>query len=368
MDERELIAALFQPAACEDPGALLAASGVETCRYEVVNAALRDASLLPPPVSTEKALWRMFGRWMISLHGERHQRMRSRFSGLFGPRQAPGFRVSIEARTEALIDGMVGRGEGDLVTDLAHPLPFSVICDVLGVPEETRTVVGERLSRMSRGFAKQRDPAVVDDASEAVEALMALFSDLLDERAARPRDDLLSALAAELPADMEERADLAANCIFLMDAGHSTTTSLIAGGVLRLIERPDVLAAVREGRVAITGVVEELLRLLSPVTVAPRCVPGQPMRMYFLAGANRDPAVFPNPGELDPSRDPNPHLAFSAGRHFCLGAPLGRLHGEIAIPAVLRRLPNLRRNGAPEWRGAIPLHELEHLPVAWDPP
>lgn len=368
MTQEEIRIALREPTNRADPGALLAASGLESCRWDVVNRALRDASLLPPSIPREESMWRLFGRWMLTLRGERHTRMRGRFAGLFGPRQAPSFRASIEARADALLDEVVEAGRMDVVTAFARPLPFAVICDVLGVPPALRPSLATQYTRLGLGFANQSVPAFVRDASEAADSLVAAFSALLDEREADPRDDLLSALMEKPPLDPEERADLVANAIFLVEAGHATTASLISAGLLRLLARPELMAAFRDGTADTSPIIEELLRLITPTTVVPRCAEAQPMTMYYLAGANRDPAVFSNPDELDTARSPNPHLAFSAGRHFCLGAPLARLHGEVALRALLRRLPNVRLDGAPEWRSAAPIHELEHLPVAWDTP
>ena len=212
--------------------------------------------------------------------------------------------------------------------------------------------------------------------SEAAEELQRRFGDLLDARAREPEDDLLSALAADAPADGDERADLVANCIFFVEAGHATTTALIAAGTDFLLAHPTECDRLRAEPGRINRVVEEVLRLTSPVSTvvsAPsedvivqgcRLAAREP-RDAFLTVANRDPAVFDNPHRFDPDRHPNSHLAFAAGRHFCLGAPLARLHGEIALTTLLERFPDLHRNGEAVRRGALPLHEMEHLPVAW---
>ena len=156
-----------------------------------------------------------------------------------------------------------------------------------------------------------------------------------------------------------------------------TTTSLLSAGTLLLLEHPDQLLRLRNDPSLISSAVEEMLRLISPVTVA-QCraredvdiegyhFPTGVTRFAFLAAAIRDPDMFPDPDTFDIARAPNRNLAFGAGPHFCLGAPLARLHGEIAIPTLIRELPNLRLAGELIWRGAFPLRELEHLPVAWD--
>jgi cytochrome P450 len=250
-----------------------------------------------------------------------------------------------------------------------------VILEILGVARERHEWLRERLLELSQGFAHQREPAFVAPASEAVTQMLGFFSEQLDDRAHEPRDDLLSVLAASIPPDEDGRPDVLANCIFFIEAGHATTTSLISAGTLLLLEHPRDLERLREEPALIPVAVEEMLRLVTPVTLA-MCRPRESVerdgyrfqaevpRFAFLAAANRDPAVFSNPDSFDIDRAPR-HLAFRAGAHFCLGAPLARLHGEIALTTLLARLPGLRLAGDPDWRGFVPLHELEHLPVAW---
>jgi len=267
----------------------------------------------------------------------------------------------------------------DLVVDFARPLPFSVIVRILGVPEERCGWIAERMLTLGQGFAHQQEPEFVERAGTAVVEMLEYYSALLEERAAAPGDDLISALAANRPGDEQGRLDLAANCVFFVEAGHVTTASLISAGTLLLLEHPDQFAKILEDPRAITGAVEEMLRLISPVT-AVVCrsredaeiegfhFPAGVHRRVLVAAANRDPAVFPDPDRFDIGRTPNRHLAFSAGAHFCLGAPLARLHGEIAITTLLDRLPALRLDGEAIWRGSLPLRELEHLPVTWSHP
>lgn len=375
--ERAAVGALFTEEGRRDPHGVLAALDLPTARFAVVEHVLRDPAFLRAGPQGETPLWRMLARWLISLNGDRHRRLRQRFVGLFAPRTVERFREEITQRASSLLDAVAGAGHMDVVTDFARPLPFAVITGVMGVPESDRPVVGDLLLTVNRGFAHQDDPDAVARGDEAADELQRRFGELLDARARKPEDDLLSALAADAPAGSDDRADLVANCIFFVEAGHATTTSLIAASTDLLLAHPaerDRLSA-EPGRIA--RVVEEVLRLTSPVstvTSAPaedvvlegcRFAAHEP-RHAFLILANRDPAVFEDPHRFDPDRDTNHHLAFAAGRHFCLGAPLARLHGEIALTALLRRFPDLRRNGQPVWRGALPLHEMEHLPVTWD--
>jgi pimeloyl-[acyl-carrier protein] synthase len=166
--------------------------------------------------------------------------------------------------------------------------------------------------------------------------------------------------------------------VFFINAGHVTTSSLIAGGLLLLLQNPEQLARLRQNPDLVPNAVEEMLRLVSPVSIVLcrarsdveidgyRVATGQ-QRVVFPAGANRDPNAFTDPDTFDIGRRPNPHLAFSAGAHFCLGAPLARLHGQVTIHVLLERLPDVQLAGEPEWLGSIPLRLPEHLPIAWRP-
>ena len=375
--ERAAVGALFTEEGRRDPHGVLAALDLPTARFAVVEHVLRDPAFLRAGSQGEAPLWRMLARWLISLDGDRHRRLRHRFAGLFGPRTVEPFRKKITQRASALLDAVGGEGHMDVVTDFARPLPFAVITGVMGVPESARPVIGDLLLTVNRAFAHQGDAEALARGHEAAQELQRRFGELLDARAREPADDLLSVLAAEAPAGGEDRADLVANCIFFVEAGHATTTSLIAAGTDLLLAHPAERDRLRAEPGRIAHVVEEVLRLTSPVStvvsapaedvVVDGCrFAARERRHTFLALANRDPAVFEDPHRFDPDRDPNHHLAFAAGRHFCLGAPLARLHGEIALTALFQRFPDLRRDGQAVWRGALPLREMEHLPVAWD--
>jgi cytochrome P450 len=375
--EQQLVGRLFAQLPGDDPHALLHAASLPGCRYHVVDALLRDPRFGPRRIdASPEPVWQMFARWLISLDGERHRRVRRHFQRLFTPRDVDRFRDVIEVRATELVDAVAAHGEMDLVTDFARPLPLSVILEILGVPPERHDWVRERMLKLGQGFARRQEPEFVARASEAVTEMLTFFSAQIDERTEQPRDDLLSVLAASIPEDEDGRPDVLANCIFFIEAGHATTTSLISAGTLLLLEHPRELERLREQPDLIPLAVEEMLRLVTPVTLA-ICSPREDValdgyrfhaevpRFAFLAAANRDRAVFTEPDRFDIDRAPG-HLAFSAGAHFCLGAPLARLHGEIALTTLLARLPGLRPAGDPGWRGFVPLHELEHLPVVWD--
>ena len=378
-DDQRIVGGLFSPEALADPAPVYRSVDVPGCRHAVAAEMLKDPRFGPPLLdvaSSPEAMWAMFGRWLLNLDGERHHAMRRRFSRIFTPGRVEQYREAIEAKAEDLLDTVIDTGRMDLVTDYAKPLPFSIITSVLGVPEGRRPWLAERLLALNTGFARQHDPDCVRVASAATTEMLDYFGELLDERVAEPQDDLLSILATDAPVDEEGRRDLLANCVFFVEAGHVTTSSLITGGVLLLLEHPEQLAALLDAPRLLPGAVEEMLRLVSPISVV-MCRAREDVeldgyqfsagdqRFVFPPGANRDPAAFPSPDAFDIARAGNPHLAFSAGAHFCLGAPLARLHGEIAIATLLRRIPHLQLAGDPIWLGSVPVRAPLHLPVRW---
>lgn len=378
-DDQRVVGGLFSPEALADPAPVYRSVDVPGCRHAVAAEMLRDPRFEPPVLdvaASPEAMWAMFGRWLLNLDGDRHHAMRRRFSRIFTPGRVEQYRKAIEAKANALLDAVIDTGRMDLVTDYARPLPFSIITSVLGVPEARQPWLAERMLAVDTGFARQHEPDCVRAASAATTEMLGYLGELLDERVAVPRDDLLSILAADAPTDEEGRHDLLANCVFFVEAGHVTTSSLITGGVLLLLEHREQLEALLDDPNLLPSAVEEMLRLVSPISVV-MCRAREDVelggyqfrageqRFVFPPGANRDPAAFPSPDAFDIARADNPHLAFSAGAHFCLGAPLARLHGEIAIATLLRRIPHLQLAGDPVWLGSIPVREPLHLPVAW---
>ena len=376
--EFDLMAALFSPAGSADPHVILRGSPLPGCQYQFVRDVLRDPRFAAPtiPPSPDPA-FQLLRRWMMRLDGDRHRRVRDAFGGLFTARRVGRYRAIIAERAAALIDQVAPAGSMDLVADFARPLPFAVISDVLGVPPADRDWLGEALIVLMRGFARQRDSdrIAVQAANDAAGQLVSYFAALLDQRAAAPADDLMTALAAR-HADGEDRQDLLANCIFFVLAGHQTTTTLLTLGTHLLCTHPSAVAALQEDPGRWPAAVEEMLRLITPTTftgATPRtdadihgvtCPAGQP-RLLFLAAANRDPAAFPDPDRFDISREPNPHLSFAAGAHFCLGAPLARVHGEVALSTLFTRLPRLTALTPPDITASVPIRQVDHFTVTW---
>jgi pimeloyl-[acyl-carrier protein] synthase len=376
--EADLLGALFSPAGRSDPHVILRSCALPGCQYLFVRDVLRDprfaAASIPP---SSDGAFQLLARWMMRLDGDRHRRVRDAFGGLFTARRVERYRAIIAGRAAALIDQAAPAGAMDLVADFARPLPFIVITEVLGVPPGDRDWLATAVATLNRGFARQRDAdrTPVQAANDAAGQMLSYFTGLLDQRTAVPADDLMTTLAAR-HADGEDRRDLAANCIFFINAGHQTTTTLLTLGAHLLCTHPEALAALQEDPGRWPAAVEEMLRLITPTTftaATPRndadihgvqCPAGQP-RLLFLAAANRDPATFPDPDRFDISRATNPHLSFSAGAHFCLGAPLARLHGEVALATLFTRLPGLAARTPPDITASVPIRQVDHFPVTW---
>ena len=371
--DAEILTALFSPAGRDDPQVVLGAASVPGCRYAVVNAVLHDRRFAPPalPVSPD-LMFQTLMRWMLRVDGDRHRRLRARFGGLFTARRVEGFRVMVSARANELLDAIGDDTSFDLVNSFAKPLPFLVICDVMGVPDEQRDWLRQQTATLGRAFANQRDRAFVEQGNAAARALLDFFSALLDERAEGTGDDLLSVLSAGDLTDHEDRGDVVANCIFFIVAGHETTSTLIAAGAHLLCQHPAQRAALDADASRWPTAVEEMLRYVSPTTFTgararidveiegERFETGS-QRLMFYAAANHDPRVFPDPGRFDIARPAKGHVAFSAGPHYCLGAPLARMEAEIGLSALFRRIPALV-TGQPVWRGSAPLRQIESLP------
>jgi cytochrome P450 len=266
-----------------------------------------------------------------------------------------------------------------VVTDLAYPLPVVIICQLLGVPAEDHETFQDWSSDLAHSI--DPDPLISPEQQErinaAAEAFLEYFRDLIERRRRDPGDDLLTGLiAAEEGGDRLSENELLATGLFLLIAGHETTVNLIGNGTLALLRNRDELDRLRADPDLDHNAVEELLRYDSPVTFTQRItladytvgdvtIPARQQVIPILAAANHDPAVFAEPDRLDLGREnANRHLAFGGGHHFCLGAALARLEGEVAIPALVRRFADMELDGTPERRDTFTLRGLTHLPVA----
>lgn len=310
-----------------------------------------------------------------------HTRLRALVNKAFTPRVVEGMRRHIREIVDHLLDRVEAARAMDVIADLAYPLPVTVICEMLGVPTEDQEPIKRWSSDVARSLDALGMPAdleIVERGRAGRRALGEYFRRLLPERRKRPGPDLLTSLiAAEEQGDRLTEGELLAMCVLLFIAGHETTVNLIGNGLLALLRHPGELERLRTDPALIPGAVEELLRYDGPVQRTARITQAEvevdgrqidkgAMVVAVIGAANRDPAHFPDPDRLDVARRDNRHLAFGFGIHFCLGAPLARVEGQLAIGSVLRRLPGLRlATDAPEWRESSTLRGLKRLPVTF---
>ena len=307
-----------------------------------------------------------------------HTRLRALVGQAFTPRRVEELKGRVEEVCEELLAGARARGSFDLVHDYALPIPLTVISEMLGIPKRDH----RRFHVLTRGALAIGAPTRLLDVPRAlpyVWLLMRYFRRLFQERAERPGNDLVSALVrAEDAGDRLSERELMGTSILLLFAGYETTVNLVASGALALLRDPGQKALFVEEPSLRASAVEELLRYTSPVEMTPPRVAledveigGAPIRRgdlltVVVASANRDPDEFPDPETLDLRRDPNRHLSLGQGIHFCLGAPLARLEGRVALERLFARFPSLRLarpQDPPEWRRLLPLRGLESLPV-----
>jgi len=356
-------------------------------RYDDVSAVLRDPRFIKEPLAALVAarfgaeVPRGVGLSMLDRDPPDHTRLRGLVSKAFTPRVVDGLRSRIQQIVDELITRVQAAGSMDVIEEFAYPIPVNVICEMLGVPLADH----ERFKGWSLDIARGLDSIWLPPDSEVPRrsaasrhAINDYFRGLIAQRRASPRGDLLSALiAAEEAGDKLNEEELLATCILLLIAGHETTVNLIGNGVLALLRNPGELERLRATPGLITNAVEELLRYDGPVqrtarvasapaTIGGRTIAKGEMVMPFIGAADRDPAQFRDPDRLDLTRGDNRHIAFGWGIHFCLGAPLARVEGQIALDTLVRRLPGLELvTHEPEYRQSLTLRGLKTLPVKW---
>jgi cytochrome P450 len=295
-----------------------------------------------------------FARHMLSVDPPDHTRLRRLVAGAFSPRRIEGLRPRVQTIVDDLLDDLAAVGpEGpvDLVAAFAFPLPFTVICELLGVPESDRAPLGRGLTDL---LVPTTTPAEYTRAKEASDAVVAMLVALVDTKQDTPGDDLVSALISAR--DGDERLDsqeLLSTIFQLIVAGHDTTTSLIGNSVVALLDNPEQLAQLRAEPAKLAAAVEELLRYdapvphstfryaIEPIELGGKTIPAGAQVIISLAAADRDADHLENPEQLQIDRAGVRHLAFGHGIHHCLGAVLARMEGQLAIGSLLRRFPDL---------------------------
>ena len=317
-------------------------------------------------------------RSMLGSDPPHHTRLRTLVNKAFTARTVERLRQRIQQIVDGLLDEVADQRGMEAIVDFAYPLPITVIAEMLGVPASDRDFFRDASSKIAVALGPLNDVNVAMAALEGRNQLIGYFNDLIPKRKGDPRDDLISAmLAAEEAGDFLSHGELLAMLLLLLVAGHETTVNLIGNGLLALLRHPEQAERLRTDESIERSAVEEFLRYDSPVQFTGRLVMedfelgGHTIKKgmglsTIVASANRDPDVFTDPDVLDLGRDPCPHLSFSAGIHYCLGAQLARLEGQIALSTVVRRFPNMQiATEDLEWRPAPILRGLVALPVTF---
>jgi cytochrome P450 len=318
---------------------------------------------------------RVLNENMLGHDGPDHRRLRKLVDQAFSRHSVEGMRPRIEALCDGLLDRMAGAAVVDLMEELARPLPLTVICELLGLPEEDRP----RFRQWARAVMSVTSLWGIFRFLPALSRLVPYFERHFEQCRRRPRPGLMTALVqAEQDGDRLSADELLAMAFLLLLAGHETTVHLIGGGTLALLEAPEQQARLTSDGSLLPSAVEELLRFVCPVQLAkPRYLGrdlefrGRPLRhgdvvLPMLASANADPARFHEPERLDVGRSPNPHVAFGTGSHFCLGAQLARVEAQVVTERLFRRFPKLSLAVPPtalRYTGRLGIRALTALPV-----
>lgn len=357
-------------------------------RFEDVQAMLQNAATFvrdprnahpEGAIPTMSGLEALLGNHMLNKDGSEHQRLRNLIGQAFTPARVKNLRPRVQQIADELIARVQADGQMDFVADYAYQLPTIVIAELLGIPSEDR----EHFKAWSSAVIS---PAFTDEqqakAGQLLTEFIAYLRELFTKRRSTPRDDLVTALLqAEESGERLSEEELFSTMVLLIVAGHETTVNLIGNALLSLLRQPETLQTLKDHPGQMGAALEEFLRFESPVERAlarwaatDTVIHGHQIRkgdivMGIIGAANRDPERFTNPGQLEITRESQRHLAFGHGLHYCIGAPLARLEGEIALNTVLQRLPNIRLEmDASEliWQIAPMFRGLTALRVAWD--
>ncbi|HEU4350771.1 MAG TPA: cytochrome P450 [Burkholderiales bacterium] len=332
---------------------------------------------LPGPEAQRLAeLARYLTLWMVFRDPPEHTRLRRLAAKAFPVRSIHALRPNIESLTQWLLDSIGERSELDFIADFAGPLPALVIMDMLGVPRGQLGRLKHLSDEMALFIGSSRDaPEKYERAAEATREMADIFGKLVSVRRAAPRRDLLTELVAlDDEGERFSEDELVATCMLLLFAGHETTTHHLANGLRALLAFPRELEKLRAEPSLAPAAVEELLRYDGPIGAQVRIVQ-QPHTLHgkllragervflLMNAANRDPRAYPDPDRLDLRRNGVPHLTFGFGAHICLGFPLARLEGQVALRAVLARWRQLEIAAEPQWMDSMVLRGMKTMPL-----
>jgi cytochrome P450 PksS len=348
-------------------------------RYDDVLAVLKDEQLAndwsPEMPWALKRFARPITQGMLNRDAPAHTRLRTLVNKAFTPRRVEGMRQQIEKVCDHLLSAAAVKGRMDLVRDYALPLPITIVGEMLGVSPGDRY----RFHSRSRSMVSAASGVGLLRSLPDIWLIIRYFRRLFAERRAHPQDDLITALVqAEEAGDRLNQEELVAMAILLLLAGYETTVNLISSGTLALLQHPAQQQQFQQQPALAESAIEELLRYTSPldigsarltrkeVTIGRVKIARGQLVLPVIGSANHDESQFPSPEALDLTREPNRHLAFGQGAHFCLGAPLARLEGQVALTALFRRFPDVRLGVAMEslrWRKSPIFRGLEALPL-----
>lgn len=355
-------------------------AGLRDSRFSTA-AFMLDESMFPEELqATLGQAARALTHQMLFLDPPDHTRLRGLAARAFTPRVVEAMRGRIEHIVNELLDAALVKGKMDVIAEFAYPLPAIVIAEILGVPPEDR----DKFTEWTGSFgtllgATDLTPELLMQSLQGVYEFIEYFRQIIQQHRAQPKDDLMQAMiAAEEQGDRLTEEELLANCVLLLAAGHGTTTHLLGNGLLALMRNPDQLQILQHDHSIMSNAVNELLRYDSPVQLTSRRATadlelggkqvsaGQEV-FFSLGAANRDPEQFTNPDQLDLRRQKNPLLAFGHGIHFCLGAPLARLEGEIAFSTFIRRIPSFHLDEPVtlQWSQSLVFRGLGSLPIVF---
>jgi cytochrome P450 len=354
-----------------------------------VNALLRDRRLgrtylhvatdqemgRAPDVAWHEPFWHLIRSGILDMEPPDHTRVRRLVARAFTPRFVEDLRPRVAGIVDELVDGVAGAGEFDLLPTVAEPLPVSVIAEMLGIPESDRHHLRPWSAQICKMYELDPSEASQRDAVRASGEFSDYLRALSRERRAHPGDDLISALAQVVDeGDTLTEDELIGTCVLVLNAGHEATVNVTVNGWWALFRNPVQLERLRADHMLIPPAVEELMRfdtplqmferwVLEPIEVRGVAIPrGAELGLLF-GSANHDPDVFVRPDRLDVGRDPNPHLSFGAGIHFCLGAQLARIELQTSFGALLRRFPHMELAEEPRWKPTYIIRGLEGLRV-----